>query len=101
MKIKVAVPNSWNSSTSNAEAKSKVSTESESKSTGSGDERSEVVVSSPVIKVYGSTGVEVTWVATLETAEVADRINPNGAGIKSEAKETMEKDALVSNTIFG
>jgi len=48
MKIKVAVPNSRTSSTSKAEAR----TESES-TVVSVDERS-TVVSSPVIKVYGS-----------------------------------------------
>jgi len=99
MKIKVAVPNSRNSSTSKAEANSKVSTESESKSKRSGDERSVVVVSSPVIKVDGSTGVEVTLEVTLEleATKVADRINPNGAWIKSEAEAgAMGKEAPVS-----
>jgi len=96
MKIKVAVPNSRNSSTSKASkavANLKVSTESESKSERSEDERSEVVVvvSSPVIKVYGST---------LEATEVADRINPNGASERKSGLNGMsEKEAPVSNTI--
>jgi len=83
MKTKVAVPNSRTSSTSKAEANSKVSTESESKSKRSGDERSEIIISSPVIKVYGSTGVEVTVETTLvlETTKAGGgvRINPHGA----------------------
>jgi len=68
MKTKVAVPNSQISKWSlvRVEANSKVSTELESKSMRSGDERSVVVVSSPVIKAYGSTGVEVTLEVTLE-----------------------------------
>jgi len=58
MKTRVAVPNSQISKWSRVEANSKVSTESES-IVVSGDVRStETETSSPVIKVYGSTGVE-------------------------------------------
>jgi len=60
---------------------------------GSGDERS--VASSPVIKVYGSTGVEVAL-----TTEVADQINPNGAPErKSDLNGVSKKEAPVSNTM--
>jgi len=71
IKIRVAVPNSWNSSTSKAsKAEAKVSTELESIIV-SGDERStgSTETYSPVIKVYGSNGA-------LETTEAEDRINP-------------------------
>jgi len=50
MKVKVAVPNSQISK----ETLVKEDPESESKSIVSGDERSTVAVSSPVIRVYGS-----------------------------------------------
>jgi len=65
----------------------------------SGDERS-TETSSPVIRVYGSTGVEAR---ALETTEIGDRINPYGAwvtGRKSEAKG-VKKEAPVSNTTGG
>jgi len=89
------------------EVEANSTTKSESKSKRSRDERSIIAVSSPVIKVYGSTGVDVVGVETeameatldLEVTEAADRISPNGAWIKSEAKGIIEKDAPVSNTI--
>jgi len=73
MKIKVAVPNSLTSRTSKAEANLEISTEVSTESV-SVDKRS--TVSSPVIKVYGSIGVEATL--ELEATEVskADRMNP-------------------------
>ena len=63
------------------------------------DERStEIVsVSSPVIKVYGSIGVEATlesnWESNSEATEAEARSDPNG--VKSEVKGIMEKDAPV------
>ena len=82
MKVKEAVPNCLISKETlvkeGPESESKEGPESKPKSIVSGDERStEIAVSSPVIRVYGSVGVE----ATLETTEVskADRINPYGA----------------------
>ena len=62
------------------------------------DERSKAM-SSPVIKVYGSTGVEAR---ALETTEMGDRNNPYGAwatGRKSEATGVLLKEAPVSKTI--
>jgi len=65
MKTKVAVPNSRNSKESKVEANS---TESESV-----DKRStEKAVSSPVIKVYGSSGVEATLAMEVTKAEVTE-----------------------------
>jgi len=72
----------------------------------SGDERStdrstETETSAPVIKVCGSTGVDVAL--KLETTEAeADRKSPHGAwatGRKSEANGVSEQDAPVSKTI--
>jgi len=87
------------------EANSTVSTESES-----GNERS-IAVSSPVIKVYGSVGVEATLKPEVETTELtvgsntseaADRRSPYEAwatGRKSEANGARAKGAPVSGTI--
>jgi len=71
----------------------------------SGDERSNgsTEMSSPVIKVYGSTGAEASLeVRALETTKMGDRNSPYGAwvtGKKSEAKGVLEMEAPVSNTI--
>jgi len=58
----------------------------------SGDERSNATASSPVIKVYGSTGVEANAEQALEseTTKVGDRINPYGAWVTSRAKSETE-----------
>jgi len=71
MKVKVVVPNSRISKETLVEE----GPESES-IMASGDERSETAISSPVIKVYGSTGVEAS---ALETTEMGDRNNLYGA----------------------
>jgi len=77
----------------------------------SGHERS--IASSPVIKVYGSAGVEANSEEALkvgttelslesEATKAGDRINPYGAwatGRKSEANGVLEKEAPVFKTI--
>jgi len=68
MKVKVAVPNSRISK------ETLVKVERSEMVVVSGDERStEIAVSSPVIRVYGSTGVEAR---ALETTEMGDRNSP-------------------------
>ena len=70
IKVKEAVPNCLMSK------ETLVEEGPEAESIVSGDERSnEIVVSSPVIKVYGSTGVEARAFET-ELLKAADRINP-------------------------
>jgi len=70
MKVKEAVPNCLISKVTLVKEET-VSTELEFKAERSKDKRS--IASSPVIRVYGSTGVEAR---ALETTEIGDRNSP-------------------------